>query len=327
MTFTATVVSAGSNGPTGTVVFADGTTTIGSAKLSGAVAALTKSKLAPGSHSITAEYKGDDDSAPSTSQIVTQVVNSAADTTPATSASGSPAQGQISDSHAVPARLIEVSRLRPQPQVDSSCRTKTKAFAYGNTYVTQTVTVTAVVDMLENCDDQNFNPYFCQGTVNFYDYEDGNKTLLGAGSPVSGNNPCSRMFNINSLTAGTHVIDADFEGNPDYTRSSGRVAVEVDKWPTTTTVTSSPNPSTSGQDVTFTVTASGGIEDPQPGTVKISNGSIPLGTATLTGGVATFTAKKLAAGANPITAEFLGDSQSAKSTSTVLDQVVNPAAP
>src|SRR5271170_398428 len=54
---------------------------------------------------------------------------------------------------------------RPQPQVDSSCRTETKAFVYGNTFVTQTVTVTAVVDMLENCDDQNFNPYFCQGTV------------------------------------------------------------------------------------------------------------------------------------------------------------------
>ena len=225
------------------------------------------------------------------------------------------------------ARMIKVSGSKAQPQVDSSCRTKTQAFVYGNTYVTQTVTVTAVVDMLENCDDQNFNPYFCQGTVNFYDYEGGQKTLLGAGSPVGGNNPCSRMFNINSLAAGTHVIDADFEGNPDYTRSSGRVTVEVDKWPTTTTLTSSPNPSTYGQDVTFMVTTSGGIEDPQFGTVKISNGTTALGMATLNGGVATFTAKKLAVGTNPITAEFLGDSQSAKSTSTVLDQVVNPAAP
>src|SRR5277367_3657659 len=35
---------------------------------------------------------------------------------------------------------------RPQPQVDSSCRTKTKVLVYGNTYVTQTLNITAVVD-------------------------------------------------------------------------------------------------------------------------------------------------------------------------------------
>ena len=73
VTFTATV--AGSS-PTGTMQFKDGAANLGAAvALSGASASLTTSTLAVGTHPITAVYSGDAGNAPSTSPILTQVVN------------------------------------------------------------------------------------------------------------------------------------------------------------------------------------------------------------------------------------------------------------
>jgi hypothetical protein len=73
VTFTAQVTSSGPT-PTGKVNFLDGTTSIGLATLSGGVATLTKSKLAVGTHQITAEYSGDADNAKATSPVLDQVV-------------------------------------------------------------------------------------------------------------------------------------------------------------------------------------------------------------------------------------------------------------
>lgn len=75
VTFTATVTPTGPFSPTGSVVFKDGTATLGMSVLSGGVATLIKSNLAVGSHSITATYRGDADSATSTSAVLTQQVN------------------------------------------------------------------------------------------------------------------------------------------------------------------------------------------------------------------------------------------------------------
>jgi len=74
VTFTATVTSSEQAAPTGKVEFKDGTATIGSVTLRGGVAALTKSRLAVDSHSITAEYEGDAGSVKSISNVVLQVV-------------------------------------------------------------------------------------------------------------------------------------------------------------------------------------------------------------------------------------------------------------
>lgn len=219
---------------------------------------------------------------------------------------------------------IGAGKSEPQPQFDRSCRTTTKALVYGNSYVTQTVTIWGVVNMLENCDDQYFNPYFCSGTVAFYDYQAGQKSFLGTGSPANGDG-CTQTFGTSSLTAGNHIIVAEFEGNEDYSGSSGNVTIEISKWPITTTIASTPDPSAYGQDVTFTVTVAGGVENAPTGKVRIINGTVPFGTATLEGnGTAAFNVKNLPVGTDAITAEYLGDSLSAKSTSAVLNQVVTP---
>jgi pseudomonalisin len=75
VTFTATVATAGTNPPTGTVTFDDGTTSLGTGTLNGSlVATLTTSTLASGSHSITAVYGGDANNASSTSAVLTQTI-------------------------------------------------------------------------------------------------------------------------------------------------------------------------------------------------------------------------------------------------------------
>jgi Bacterial Ig-like domain (group 3) len=202
------------------------------------------------------------------------------------------------------------------------CPSTTKVFDYyGNTNVTQPVTIDSESNMDIYCHDV-YNA-ICTGDVFFYDWIDGARSLLGKGSPISGNG-CGRQIETTSLTVGTHVIEAVYTDDSTYDPSSGTTTVQITTWPTTTAVTSSPNPSNYGEDVTFTVTAAGGIENAPTGKVRIRDGATPLASPTLSAnGVATFTIRSLAAGTHSITAEYLGDSLSAKSTSPVLDQVVN----
>jgi subtilase family serine protease len=87
VTFTATVTTTGSDTPTGTVVFNDNGTQIGTGTLGcicdgrngiplSATATFTTSTLAPGTHPITAVYGGDSNNAGSTSSpALSQVVN------------------------------------------------------------------------------------------------------------------------------------------------------------------------------------------------------------------------------------------------------------
>jgi hypothetical protein len=109
-------------------------------------------------------------------------------------------------------------------------------------------------------------------------------------------------------------------------RLDGNVAVLLGTalFHSVTSLTSSLNPSNHGQAVTLTAT----VASPGPilptGKVKFMNDAKSIGSATLSGGVATLTTKKLPVGTLSIIATYQGDSQSAKSTSSVLIQVVNP---
>ena len=82
---------------------------------------------------------------------------------------------------------------------------------------------------------------------------------------------------------------------------------------TTTTLSSSPNPSTYGQAVTFTavVTSSAGAP-PDGETVSFMKGTTVLGTGTLSGGSASFTTSTLPVGTNYIKAVYGGDSNFAR---------------
>ena len=74
VTFTAAVAPQYTGTATGTVTFQDGTTTLGTEKVSSGVAKFTTSTLASGTHSMTATYNGSTDFA-SSSAALTQTVN------------------------------------------------------------------------------------------------------------------------------------------------------------------------------------------------------------------------------------------------------------
>jgi hypothetical protein len=119
-------------------------------------------------------------------------------------------------------------------------------------------------------------------------------------------------------------------------RTAGRVNVRVQtrtggaamqgaylylRHPTTMVLSSSVNPSTAGQRVTFTasVTADGG---PASGNVIFSNGNQVLGTAALRGGVAKFTTAELAVGVHTIKASFEGNGNFMSSARQLRQRVI-----
>jgi trimeric autotransporter adhesin len=90
---TATVTSAAPGGPTGTVKFMNGTTSLGIAALSGSVAILDTAKMPAGTLTITAKYSGDAQSGTS-SGTTSQTVNRATTTTTVVSSANPSTAGQ-----------------------------------------------------------------------------------------------------------------------------------------------------------------------------------------------------------------------------------------
>jgi hypothetical protein len=150
--------------------------------------------------------------------------------------------------------------------------------------------------------------------VTFFD----GTTAIGTGTTAGG----VAKFNTSSLTPKTHTIKATYAGDVNFKTSSGAVTQAVEKYSTTTVLSSSPNPSNFGQTVTFTAQVTG--TGPAPtGSVKFLDGATGIGSATLNGGVAKLTKSTLAVGTHSITAQYMGDAASAKSTSNVVNQVVH----
>lgn len=160
------------------------------------------------------------------------------------------------------------------------------------------------------------------GSVTFLD----GSTTLGTGTLSSS----KATFTTSSLTAGSHSITASYGGDSTFSGSTSTALTQVvnaaAKSSTSTTVTSSQNPSTVGQSVTFTASVSSGAAGTITGTVTFLDGSTTLGTGTLSSGKATFATSALTQGSHSITASYGGDSTFAGSTSSALAQVVNGAA-
>lgn len=98
------------------------------------------------------------------------------------------------------------------------------------------------------------------------------------------------------------------------------------KGATATSLTSSLNPSTYGQAVSFTAHVTTNAPSAPTGKVTFFNGADAFGTATVSGGFATLTKSNLDVGTLSITARYNGDSLNVKSTSSVLSQTISKAA-
>jgi hypothetical protein len=124
---------------------------------------------------------------------------------------------------------------------------------------------------------------------------------------------------------GAASIIASYSGDEIYKATNSKPLKQVvQQYATSTAVASSLNPSTYGQSVTLTTTVSSAGPTPT-GNVTLKNGSTALGSASLSGGVATIALSSLPVGSLMITASYGGDAMSAKSTSPPLSQVVEKA--
>ncbi len=153
-------------------------------------------------------------------------------------------------------------------------------------------------------------------------FKDGLGTLGAVALDASGH----ASFATPGLMAGTHSITAAYGGDNNFLISTSAPLTQVVMQANSaTSLTSSSNPSSSGQSVTFTATVSpiapgSGIPT---GGVTFKDGSTVLGTMTLNPtGNATFTTTTLAVGTHTITATYSGDANFTGNASAPLTQLV-----
>jgi hypothetical protein len=124
-----------------------------------------------------------------------------------------------------------------------------------------------------------------------------------------------------NLNADSYPLTAAYLGDADHARSTSAILNQVVKQTTSaTTLSSSPNPLTQGQAVTFTAKISSPTVT-ATGPVTFTVGKTVLGTAQLSKGKASFTTSTLAVGSTIVTATYYGDSNIAKSSASVKQSV------
>jgi hypothetical protein len=165
------------------------------------------------------------------------------------------------------------------------------------------------------------------------DFKEGGTDLTPGGVPINGAGQAT--FTTTSLAVGTHTITGIYSGDGNFQTSTGDDSAApqvVNKASTTTGVASTPNPSVSGEAVTFTATVAAmppgsgtptGSVDFKEGGTDLTPGGVSLNGA----GQATFSTSSLTVASHTITATYGGDMSFLTSTGddSALPQVVNKA--
>ena len=359
VTFTATVKGLDGGTPTGTVTFYKNGIVLGTVPLSGGQASIGEVFGTTGTRSITAAYSGDANYTSSASPVLSQVVT---DTTTSLVSSPNPSmagqsvlftatvtpqfggtptgtvtftkngtivlgtaplsggQANLKTSFAqagtksITATYSGDTNYTPSTspvlyQVNQATTTTSLASSVNPSIVGQSVTFTATVT-----GGDGGTP---TGTVTFKN----GSVVLGTAPLSSGQAGLSTAF----AGVGTQSITAAYSGDANYTPSTSQVLNQVvNQASSTTSLTSSPNPSTVGQSVTFTATVTPQFGGTPTGTVTFyKNATVSLGTVPLSGGQAMLSVGFTGPGTKPITAAYSGDTNYTPSTSPVLYQVVN----
>jgi hypothetical protein len=360
VTFTAAVSSA-SGLPTGTVIFYDGSTAIGSATLVNRSTSISVSTLAAGSQPITAVYQGCSAFGLSTSAPLNQVVHSVA-TTAAVISSPNPARVEqrvtytatvatqyggkatgtvtFQDSGVTIATVAlsnnKAAHSTSYPTIGIHSITASYSGDLNNVGSTSPALTEDIDGATKTVVTTSGSPSFVGQPVTFtatvtsvYGAIPNGETVtfydattvMGTGTTVGG----VATFTTSSLTAKTHTIKATYSGDATFVPSSGTVTQVVNKYTTTTALVSSLNPSNYGQRVTLTATVTWAGPTPT-GTVTFRNGSVILGSVALnTSGVASLTTAKIPVGVNTLTATYNGDAFNGKSVSAAITQTVSQA--
>ena len=124
-----------------------------------------------------------------------------------------------------------------------------------------------------------------------------------------------------NLNADTFPLTAVYKGDANNLGSSSAIVNQIVQQTTSAaTLTSSPNPSTAGESVSFTATITSSTVMPT-GPVTFTAGKTLLGTVELKSGKATLATSSLLVGSNTVTVTYVGDSNIKGSSASVLQIV------
>ena len=150
-------------------------------------------------------------------------------------------------------------------------------------------------------------------------FTDGATTLRAAGRSVD-----RVTYTTTSLAVGDHSITAWSSGDGNYLPNVSAFTQHVNRASTVIELTALPNPSSFGQQVTFTAAVS--VAWPGAGTptgeVVFKDGDITLGTSVVASGVASLSISSLEVGTHTISAAYEGNSNFVGSTSDALTQTI-----
>jgi hypothetical protein len=357
VTFTATVSSSGGT-PTGTVIFYDDSTVLGSATLNGGTTQFSSSSLTTGTHSITAAYQesssfGTSKSAALREQVrkgpfpsQTTLVSSGSPsfvgqpltlTATVTSSYGTIPNGELVTFYDDGTELgtgITGSGQATFSTSSLTAKTHTIKATYAGdaTFERSSGTVTQVVNKYATTTTlvSNLNPsvygqaviWTATVTSTGPNTPTGSVRFVGSGIvPLSGG--VATFTNV-WLNAGTHAVTAEYEGDGASAASASSVLNQVvNPASTTTVIMSSADPSSAGQNVMFTATVTSSTGAHATGTVTFRADSMVLATVPLEGTVATFSTSTLGVASFAITAIYNGATDFTGSQDT-LTQSVQP---
>jgi hypothetical protein len=335
---------------------------MGTIALAGGTAVLSTSTLTVGSHSITVSYSGDANYSGVTSPAISQVVNQASSTVAlgsnvnpaafgqtvtltATVAPqfGGSATGSVTFSDgatslsSVPVASNTASLVVSNLSVGSH---SLKAAYSGDTNVAEN-TSTVLTETIKKATSSvalssSSNPALIGQSVTYtatvspqFGGTPSGTVTFKQGAVVLGTVPLSggvAAFTTSYANAGTFTIKAAYSGDGNFVSSLSAALKEVVTGSSVSVaVTSDVNPSAFGQPVTITATlsTSGPTLDGQ--TVTFQTGPTFLGSATISGGVATLSTSSLNAGVRKITANYNGDAAHSPASGS-LSQTVTKAA-
>ena len=152
-------------------------------------------------------------------------------------------------------------------------------------------------------------------------FSDGTKLLGAVPLTATSATASAASFSTSSLALGTHTITAAFQLNQSSQNPTAAL-LQVVLLPTSTGITASPNPATTGSNVSITATVKSPSSIPA-GTVTILDGSVSLASLPLDAqGSATLNTSALAVGVHSLSATYPGDAAHTGSTSAPLLETI-----
>ncbi len=333
---------------TGAVQFFNGSTLLGLATVSVGEAQLTTTALPAGTYSLTAAYKGDANYTASTSAALLQTVNKTVTTTTLISSwNPSLVGGAVTVTALVTpgigtgsVQFFDGSTVLGTGTLSNgSASFTTAALAHGPHSITavyggdgsytgstsaalsQSVKSLVGLDVVVSPTPALAGrPITIRATMNaaatgIVTFSDGSTVL--ATVPVRSGAASYSTF----LTAGVHMLSIGYSGDANF-MSAGTSFPQVVQAVSSIRMTSSLNPSIVGQAVTFTAMVT---PSTATGTVQFLDlGQVPIGTATLSSGLAVFSTSSLNAGTYSLTASYAGDAKDTPASSATLMQTVKP---